>query len=46
MATQLTLERIGREADRVLRNLFEHFLHDMAEWLRFEIGDDGCYQVE
>lgn len=43
---ELTLERIGRESDRVLRNLFEHYLHDMAEWLRFEVEDDGRYDYD
>ena len=39
----LSVERIGRESDGVLRNLFEHYLHDMAEWLRFETQADGRY---
>jgi len=27
----------------VLQNLFEHYLHDMAEWFDFDTGEDGRY---
>jgi predicted acetyltransferase len=42
-AAHIDLERIGRESDPVLRNLFELYLHDMAEWFRFDTGADGRY---
>ena len=29
--------------DAILRNLFEFYLHDMAEWFEFESGEDGTY---
>lgn len=32
-----------RRADPILRNLFEFYLHDMAEWFRFDQGPDGRY---
>lgn len=37
-------ERVDRGADRVLRNLIEHYLHDMAEWFEFDTGEDGAYE--
>ncbi|MEQ8858468.1 MAG: hypothetical protein RIC56_07470 [Pseudomonadales bacterium] len=27
-----------------LANLFEHYLHDMAEWFQFDTGPDGAYR--
>jgi predicted acetyltransferase len=41
--SDITLERIGRESDAILLNLFELYLHDMAEWFRFDTGADGRY---
>ncbi len=35
--------RVDRSADAVLRNLFEHYMHDMAEWFGFDTGEDGAY---
>lgn len=35
--------RVDRSSDRVLRNLFEHYLHDMAEWFEFDAEEDGSY---
>jgi predicted acetyltransferase len=37
---------IGREHDPLLRNLFELYLHDMAEWFQFDIGADGRYDYD
>ena len=36
--------RVDDSADLVLRNLFEHYLHDMAEWFRFDSEEDGAYR--
>lgn len=33
----------SREQDPVLRNLFEFYLHDLAEWFRFDQLPDGRY---
>jgi predicted acetyltransferase len=37
------MQRVDRSADAVLRNLFEHYMHDMAEWFRFDSREDGSY---
>lgn len=39
----LTVTRVGPEANAIIENLFEHYLHDMAEWFRFDTGPDGRY---
>ncbi len=39
----LRIEQVDRTHDRVLRNLFEHYMHDMAEWFGFDSEDDGSY---
>jgi len=43
MDIPLRMERVDRSADPVLRNLFEHYLHDMAEWFGFDTEEDGAY---
>jgi hypothetical protein len=43
--SNLVISKIGPESDVVLRNLFEHYIHDTAEW--FEIDTTrGSYQEE
>ena len=37
------IARVDRTADDVLGNLFEHYLHDMAQWFEFDTGTDGSY---
>jgi predicted acetyltransferase len=37
------IEQVGEDADLVLKNLFEHYLHDMAEWFGFDSLPDGSY---
>jgi predicted acetyltransferase len=37
------ISKIGPESDALLRNLFEHYIHDMAEWLEIDTKDDGSY---
>jgi len=39
----LEITRVGPESESILLNLLEYYLHDMAEWFNFEIGDDGRY---
>ena len=39
----IDIRRVDRSQDPVLRNLFEHYLHDMAEWFQFDYGPEGSY---
>jgi predicted acetyltransferase len=42
----LTISRIGPEADLLLRNLFEHYIHDMSEWFDVDTKADGSYSYD
>jgi predicted acetyltransferase len=46
MSTDLSISRIGPESDVVLRNLFEHYIHDMAEWFEIDTKADGSYSYD
>jgi predicted acetyltransferase len=37
---------LGRESDLLLRNLFEHYIHDMAEWFDIDTEADGSYSYD
>lgn len=37
------VSRVDRSSDGVLGNLFQHYLHDMAEWFDIDTGTDGRY---
>lgn len=39
----LRIERVGAESDVILRNLHEHYVHDMSEWLGLEVRPDGSF---
>jgi len=39
----LTVERIDVSANALITNLFEYYLHDMAEWFLFDTEADGHY---
>lgn len=43
MTAGLTITRVGREANTILTNLFELYMHDMAEWFQFDTGPNGLY---
>ena len=43
LAIDTRILRVDESHDEVLRNLFEFYLHDMAEWFEFESGEDGKY---
>jgi predicted acetyltransferase len=43
MTPTLTIDRVGPESNEILVNLFEHYLHDMAEWFKPEVRNDGRY---
>jgi predicted acetyltransferase len=45
-ATMITIERIGPDGDRVLRNLYEHYVHDMSEWLAIDVRADGAFAYD
>jgi predicted acetyltransferase len=42
----LVVSKIGPESDVVLRNLFEHYIHDMAEWFEIDTKADGSYSYD
>jgi predicted acetyltransferase len=42
----VTVSKIGRESDVVLRNLFEHYIHDMSEWFEVDTKADGSYSYD
>ncbi|MBI3782263.1 MAG: GNAT family N-acetyltransferase [Deltaproteobacteria bacterium] len=46
MTAAATIDRVGPESNQILVNLFEHYLHDMAEWFRFDVGADGRYAYD
>jgi len=43
LATVFTFERVGPKADAVLRNLYEHYVHDMSEWFGLDVRADGSF---
>ena len=45
-APDLAISRIGPEADALLRNLFEHYCHDMSEWFDLDTSADGSYSYD
>lgn len=46
MAQILNVQQQSKSSDRILRNLFEHYLHDMAEWFDFDTESDGSYDYD
>jgi predicted acetyltransferase len=42
----LSVSKIGPESDVLLRNLFEHYIHDMAEWFEIDTKADGSYSYD
>lgn len=44
--SDLVISRIGPESDLVLRNLFEHYIYDMAEWFEIDTKADGSYSYD
>lgn len=42
----LVILNIGPESDVLLRNLFEHYCHDMSEWFALDTGADGRYSYD
>lgn len=44
--SKLLISKIGPESEVVLRNLFELYLHDMAEWFELDTQADGSYSYD
>jgi predicted acetyltransferase len=44
--SSLSISKVGPEAEFVLRNLFEHYLHDMSEWFEIDTKADGSYSYD
>jgi predicted acetyltransferase len=42
-ASNFSISKIGPESEVVLRNLFQYYLHDMAEWFDVDAQADGSY---
>jgi predicted acetyltransferase len=45
-APRLEVTRVGRDANTIVTNLFEFYMHDMAEWFRFDTDVDGKYHYD
>ena len=44
--SDLAISRIGPDSDVLLRNLFEHYVHDMTEWFEIDTQADGSYSYD
>ncbi len=44
--TNFTVERADASANALIMNLFEFYLHDMAEWFLFDVGDEGNFRYD
>ncbi len=42
----LVISKIGPESDVLLRNLSEHYCHDMSEWFELDTGADGRFSYD
>jgi predicted acetyltransferase len=42
----VAISKMGPESDALLRNLFEHYCHDMSEWFELDTGPDGRYSYD
>ena len=45
-SSSLFISKIGPESDVLLRNLFEHYVYDMAEWFEIDTKADGSYSYD
>lgn len=41
--SNLSISKLSPESERLLRNLFEHYLHDMSEYFEVDTERDGSY---
>jgi predicted acetyltransferase len=44
--TKLQVSKVGPESEQLIRNLFEHYIHDMSEWLQMDTEPDGSYSYD
>jgi len=44
--SDLLISKIGPESDTLLRDLFEHYLHDMSEWFEIAPNAEGRYAYD
>ena len=42
----LHISKLGPESAPLLRNLFEHYAHDMSEWFKIDTKPDGSYSFD
>ena len=45
-SSHLSISKIGPESNALLRNLFEHYIHDMSEWFEIDTKADGSYSYD
>ena len=43
---KLDVMRLPENSESILQNLMELYLHDMAEWFKFDLNEDGLYGYE
>ena len=46
MPPSLSFLKIGSQPEAVLRDLFQHYLRDMAEWFEVDTNPDGSYAYD
>jgi predicted acetyltransferase len=46
LPSHLSISKIGPESEVVLQNLFQYYLHDMAEWFEIDTEADGSYSYD
>ena len=46
MPSNLVISKLGPESDFLLRNLSEHYCHDLSEWFDLDTGADGRYSYD
>jgi predicted acetyltransferase len=46
LPSDVVISKIGPESDVLLRNLFEHYIHDMTEWFEIDTQADGSYSYD
>jgi predicted acetyltransferase len=44
--SSLLISKMGPESDLLLRNLFKHYVYDMAEWFEIDRKADGTYSYD
>ena len=43
LSGKFRVQKVDQSADPILRNLFELYLHDMAEWFEFDTSSEGSF---